>query len=775
MKNGRSFSAIVLTGTVLLFAAALLLLSGCRNVLQLQEPPPSQVETGTLSLTINGQGRGRVIVPETPTFVRYRLVFDRENADDSFTAIYPDGFPNPYLTGSLDGGFEITLPMGTTWSLNVFAYIRADDSEYSAHGLLSITMDSDSASGNIELGPIATGYGIFAWDITGIPDDVLDIFIRVYSSVDNIRVFETEASIIDGTISGSTTINYLAAGQYYVFLTARYEDGKTTVSEVMHVFRNMTSIWNWVFIPRGDALLDFVLNLWDTSTGTWGFLEAGITHEHFGHYGLGINGVREDNFGELVYWFDELTLFYENEIDNAPRNLIELKALIDATLIGMGGASIAAGNHTDVATAEAAIRLLAANVPESWELNDWVRIYWEGNMADVLVGDVYFVMMNDAMALSVTITFNGNAANVTGVPDPLTGLSGATAWVASPERDDYFFAGWNTSPDATGNRFMPEEGIVLGIEAITLYAIWSWFEFGLSGDDDTIVITGLVDTRTETDIVIPSVINGVLVTVIGSSVFSGNQLTSVDIPDGVTSIGAQAFSHNELTSVVIPDSVTYIGISAFSDNQLTSVVIPGGVTYIESAVFQNNQLTSVVILDGVIYIRELAFARNPLTSITIPDGVEIANPPDWDPFAHTMGVHGYEFFWDYIFYNDRQAGTYIWIPAEMRWVDVSTLADLVRVDDGTFQMGCLTTCCCTSPVRYVTASGFYMSRFQVTQGKWYDVMGTNPSYFHGRHSAIVAAGANWRNLPVDRECAQQCQTRKRPSVDGTAKVTVMES
>ncbi|MCL2193078.1 MAG: hypothetical protein FWB78_06760, partial [Treponema sp.] len=101
MKNGRSFSAIVLTGTVLLFAAALLLLSGCRNVLQLQEPPPSQVETGTLSLTINGQGRGRVIVPETPTFVRYRLVFDRENADDSFTAIYPDGFPNPYLTGSL--------------------------------------------------------------------------------------------------------------------------------------------------------------------------------------------------------------------------------------------------------------------------------------------------------------------------------------------------------------------------------------------------------------------------------------------------------------------------------------------------------------------------------------------------------------------------------------------------------------------------------------------------------------------------------------------------
>jgi len=52
-------------------------------------------------------------------------------------------------------------------------------------------------------------------------------------------------------------------------------------------------------------------------------------------------------------------------------------------------------------------------------------------------------------------------------------------------------------------------------------------------------------------------------------------------------------------------------------------------------------------------------------------------------------------------------------------------------------------------VRAVTVSAFYMGRFPVTQGEWYDVMGTNPSNFHSGHSAIVAAGVNWRNLPVE--------------------------
>jgi len=57
-------------------------------------------------------------------------------------------------------------------------------------------------------------------------------------------------------------------------------------------------------------------------------------------------------------------------------------------------------------------------------------------------------------------------------------------------------------------------------------------------------------------------------------------------------------------------------------------------------------------------------------------------------------------------------------------------AGMVRVEGGTRVIG----------GRNVTLSSFNMGRHPVTQGEWYDVMGTRPSHF---------TGANWRNLPVE--------------------------
>jgi len=56
---------------------------------------------------------------------------------------------------------------------------------------------------------------------------------------------------------------------------------------------------------------------------------------------------------------------------------------------------------------------------------------------------------------------------------------------------------------------------------------------------------------------------------------------------------------------------------------------------------------------------------------------------------------------------------------------------MVHVEGGTMWMG----------GRYVTLSSFNIGRFPVTQGEWYDLMGTRPSHF---------AGADWRNLPVEQ-------------------------
>ncbi|OEH84151.1 hypothetical protein BHU72_12145 [Desulfuribacillus stibiiarsenatis] len=84
------------------------------------------------------------------------------------------------------------------------------------------------------------------------------------------------------------------------------------------------------------------------------------------------------------------------------------------------------------------------------------------------------------------------------------------------------------------------------------------------------------------DVVIPSTINGVSVTSIGSAAFLMMSVTSVTIPDSVTSIGANAFALNSITSVTIPDSVTLIDASAFFSNSITSITIGANVTVFDN-------------------------------------------------------------------------------------------------------------------------------------------------------------------------------------------------
>ena len=100
-------------------------------------------------------------------------------------------------------------------------------------------------------------------------------------------------------------------------------------------------------------------------------------------------------------------------------------------------------------------------------------------------------------------------------------------------------------------------------------------------DDGGITITGY--TGSDTEVVIPTKIDGNSVKTIGDEAFYDcSSLTSVTIPDSVTSIGEGAFDYCEgLTDVTIPDSVTSIGSSAFFGcSSLTSVTIPDSVTSI---------------------------------------------------------------------------------------------------------------------------------------------------------------------------------------------------
>lgn len=85
-------------------------------------------------------------------------------------------------------------------------------------------------------------------------------------------------------------------------------------------------------------------------------------------------------------------------------------------------------------------------------------------------------------------------------------------------------------------------------------------------DDGTAEITGY--SGEDTDLLIPSEINGNKITSIGSCAFEGcSSLESITIPDGVTSLGSHAFGECfNLKSITLPDSVTNIGEYSFGYN-----------------------------------------------------------------------------------------------------------------------------------------------------------------------------------------------------------------
>ncbi len=189
-------------------------------------------------------------------------------------------------------------------------------------------------------------------------------------------------------------------------------------------------------------------------------------------------------------------------------------------------------------------------------------------------------------------------------------------------------------------------------------------------DDGTLELTSCsYSSYGKKEMVIPSAINGRIVTSIGNCAFYNcPNLTSITIPDGVTSIGNYAFySCPNITSITIPDSVTRIGNYAFNNcPNLMNISIFGNLSSIGYSAFQNTpfynnydyanysdedgclysgkallrtyNLTKkhYSIKQGTITISDYAFyGRRNLTSITIPDSVtSIGN----SAFGHCTGL-----------------------------------------------------------------------------------------------------------------------------------------
>ena len=172
--------------------------------------------------------------------------------------------------------------------------------------------------------------------------------------------------------------------------------------------------------------------------------------------------------------------------------------------------------------------------------------------------------------------------------------------------------------------------------------------FTYTVEDGKAEITGY--TGSETEVEIPSEIDGVKVTSIKDSAFWGNKVfKGVIIPNGISNIGSWAFNDcialesvtlpssintlnertfsgcSSLSSITIPSSVTEIGPSAFIDcSSLKSVDIPNGVTKIGEDAFNGcTSLTDIELPNGLTEISKYALGKcSTLKSVTIPSGVK---------------------------------------------------------------------------------------------------------------------------------------------------------
>ena len=143
----------------------------------------------------------------------------------------------------------------------------------------------------------------------------------------------------------------------------------------------------------------------------------------------------------------------------------------------------------------------------------------------------------------------------------------------------------------------------------------------------------------DTDVVIPTAIEGLPVTVIGELAFCNNiSLSSVTLPSSLISIGWHAFEGcTSLTSITIPEGVTLIDDGAFLDCIcLVSVAIPSTVTrFLEWAFDGCSSLVAINVhvnnehyasVDGVLFTKDMKKLiiyppSKAEISYSIPDGV----------------------------------------------------------------------------------------------------------------------------------------------------------
>lgn len=189
----------------------------------------------------------------------------------------------------------------------------------------------------------------------------------------------------------------------------------------------------------------------------------------------------------------------------------------------------------------------------------------------------------------------------------------------------------NTAAKKERKKIMLGLGIASAVCIALLVGIIAFVSLSKKGNEDMfeymevnghILVTSYIGT--ESEVVIPSEIDGMTVAAVDVKAFYNNDIvTSVELPDTIVEIqGYTFYKCSNLTEVILPDSIKFIGIHAFEDcTSLTTVDLPDSVVTIESFAFNNcANLTDIGMSESVESIGMYAFAScEKLESVELPD------------------------------------------------------------------------------------------------------------------------------------------------------------
>jgi len=327
---------MLLAGTVLLFAASLLFLPGCRNAVQ-QPPETGEPGMGLVTLSLGHDGRARTIMPD-PTdvtsvsdFYAFRVVFTAGTDTVSATWLYTE------LTANYN---TIAVPPGT-WSLVVTGYLdTADlsaavpaDAEPTARyaSATTFTVAPGANTRTATLAPIVTsgfgsGMGTFSWDIDTLPGATGTIAIP--TAVPAITPVVLGAANMDSSVLVNVGANHR------VILTLNNGAGGTAViSSSLQIFQNMESLWE-------PTVTDFIMNLNETILRSWDgtvwAFDVDITPLHFAAMTPPIQGLADFDMAEIVSTFTALSYYATSPVDpdvDPAYPFARFQALADATRI----------------------------------------------------------------------------------------------------------------------------------------------------------------------------------------------------------------------------------------------------------------------------------------------------------------------------------------------------------------------------------------------------------------------------------------------------------